>query len=195
MSTREGYEAYKMYLALQRHFKTDYDYFKYNGKVRASIAAYEKRNDVFSFEKLNRIVPENEILDFFVANFVADENSWIRNMSKSELDKYKSTYKNITKIFEEDLHTIRNEGPARVMEVGSDFPRIYKMVINKEIRIESLIILNNIFPFVEKHEGQVKVPFVFPQLVNKIKKYEPFTINKVSKSFDLLVDVARNVLL
>ena len=195
MSTREGFNCYKLYLALQRHFNSDYDFFKYNGKVRGSLDSFEKRNDRFSFEKCAKIVPEDKMVDFFVANFVNDEKTWIKNMNKSFLVKYDATWKNITKIFEEDLHTIRNEGPGKVMEVGKDFPRIYKMVLQNEIRIETVIILNTIFPFVDKHVETVQVPFIFPELIKKIKKYEPFAINNITNKHDLLVDVARNVLL
>ena len=48
----EGFDAYKTYLALKRHFTSDYDYFKYNGKVRAGVESFLKRNDKFFFRKL-----------------------------------------------------------------------------------------------------------------------------------------------
>jgi len=193
--TREGYQAYMNYLALQRHFSSDYDFFKYNGKTRGSAESYQKRNDMWSFEKLAKIIPEEKQVDFFVANFLQDQNAWIKNMSKKHLDAYDATYKNITSIFKDDLMTIKQEGPSNVLSVSGDIPRIYKMLLQNEIKIETVVILDKIFPFVDKHVEQVQVPFVFPDLVKKIKNYEPFAINKIGNRFDLLIDVARNVLL
>ena len=38
-----GFEVYKMYLSLKQHFtKPDYDYYKYNGKVRANEKSFEQ---------------------------------------------------------------------------------------------------------------------------------------------------------
>ena len=63
--TRTGYEIYIKYLALQKHFSTDYDYFKFNGRVKASVDAYQKRNDMFAFEKLSKIISNDDLEDFF----------------------------------------------------------------------------------------------------------------------------------
>ena len=41
--TKTGYEIYIKYLALQKHFSTDYDYFKFNGRVKAGVDAYNRR--------------------------------------------------------------------------------------------------------------------------------------------------------
>ena len=40
------YEVYQKYLSLKQHFnKTEYDYFKFHGKVRASESSFDKRKD------------------------------------------------------------------------------------------------------------------------------------------------------
>ena len=193
--TRDGYEVYMMYLALQRHFTTDYDYFKYNGKVRGSKESYQKRNDMWSFEKICKIIPENNRLDFMVANFLENPQCWVKNMDISHYNTYIERHKNITSIFKQDLERIKQEGPAKVMQVTQSYPKIYDMYIKKDITLETLVILNRIFPFVDKHVEQVQVPFVFPDIVKKIKNYEQFAINKIGERHELLVDVARSVLL
>ena len=193
--TRDGYEVYMMYLALQRHFTTDYDYFKYHGKVRGSKESYQKRNDMWSFEKICKIIPENNRLDFMVANFLENPQCWVKNMDISHYNSYVACHKNITSIFKQDLERIQQEGPAKVMQVTQSYPKIYDMYIKKDITLETLVILNRIFPFVDKHVEQVQVPFVFPDIVKKIKNYEQFAINKIGERHELLVDVARSVLL
>ena len=49
------FEAYKLYTAIKNHFTTEsYDYFKYNGKVRASEHTFETRKDKYMFYKLSK---------------------------------------------------------------------------------------------------------------------------------------------
>ena len=51
----EGYEVYKIYLALKLHFtKDNYNFFTFNGKSRASLSSFEKRNDRYFFKKLGK---------------------------------------------------------------------------------------------------------------------------------------------
>ena len=50
-----GYNAYKTYVALKNHFKSDsYDYFKYKGKARVKEETFLKRKDKFFFEKIRK---------------------------------------------------------------------------------------------------------------------------------------------
>ena len=59
MTSREGFDAYCLYLAINNHFNTEsYDYFKYNGKVPAKIQAFLKRN-VNELVSLQKFVREN----------------------------------------------------------------------------------------------------------------------------------------
>ena len=82
-----AFESYKMYVALKLHFTTDsYDYFKFNGKTRVSETNFEKRKDRYFFKKLTNRKKDDEILPYFVANFVADSSGWIGNMVRSDGD-------------------------------------------------------------------------------------------------------------
>lgn len=195
MITREGYETYLLYLALQRHFSTTYDFYKYNGKVNASKEAYSKRKDFFSFEKLSKIIPKEKRFDFFVSHFLENPKEWIRNMDVNKLKEFESKWKRIKTTFKEDLQTIKNYGPAKCLSVGNDIPLIHKLAINKEISLETIIILDSyIFPFIENHEEKVSVPFVWPDHIKKCKKYRQITISKIDEDKDLFVDIAKTVL-
>ena len=77
-----GFEVYKMYLALKQHFtKEKYDYHKYRGKVRASEDAFEQRHDRYFFKKLATKYSDQEIVDYFVANFVSDPKGYIKSFN------------------------------------------------------------------------------------------------------------------
>ena len=69
------FDAYRTYLALKNHFsKPNYDYIKYAGKTRASIESFNKRKDRYWYEKLSRQKSDEDIKNFFIANFVEVEN-------------------------------------------------------------------------------------------------------------------------
>jgi len=194
--TKDGYEVYIMYLALQRHFSTNYDYFLYNGKVKASTDTYSNRNDVFSFEKVSKIIRKEDREDFFIAHFLDNPKEWIRNMSKSKMEEYKAKFKNFPIKFKEDLHYIQINGPATMIESQADkIPLIHRSCINGSISLETICILDNIFPYLEKHEQTVTVPFVWPDYINKVNKYKPFVKKKLQDNFINIVDIARDVLL
>ena len=43
MTSREGYDAYTLYLGIKLHFYSkDYDFVRYNGKVKADINSFLK---------------------------------------------------------------------------------------------------------------------------------------------------------
>lgn len=190
--TREGYECYKLYLAMQRHFSTSYDYFKYNGKVNASKEAYAKRNDMFSFEKLTKLIQKDEFVDFFLCHFLDNPKMWIRNMSKQNYELHKAKMKSFPKKFEEDLEYLSTYKPSELMEVTNDIPVIHKLCINKKVDAKTLIAMDKFFPFIDKHYEEVKVPIVFPDHIEMLRNYRPFFINKVT---DIHKDIMKNVLL
>ena len=64
------HEVYQSYLAFKNHFtKEKYDYFKYGGRSRASEKAFNKRKDRYFFERISRKKNDEEIKQFFLANF------------------------------------------------------------------------------------------------------------------------------
>lgn len=190
--TRDGYECYKTYLALQRHFSTSYDYFKYNGKVNASSDAYSKRNDMFAFEKLTKLIQKDEYIDFFVGHFLDNPKCWIRNMSKQGYDKYKAKLKNFPTKFKEDLDYLSMHKPSELMANNGDIPLIHKLCINKKVDIETLIAMDSFFPFIDKHFKEVQVPFVFPEHIQLLQKYRPFFAKHVT---ELHKDIMKEALL
>ena len=64
------FEVYQKYLSLKQHVnKKDYDFFKFNGRVRAKESSFEKRRDRHHFIRLSKIYKDDEITRFFVSNF------------------------------------------------------------------------------------------------------------------------------
>ena len=102
------FQVYIEYLALKSHFSNEkYDYFKYNKKVRASVASFNKRSDKYWFEKSSRKYNDKEIVNFLVSNFVAADNTsnlWIGEIINSGERTYQEWMKrqqSLTYLFKE----------------------------------------------------------------------------------------------
>lgn len=100
--------CYKTYLALKNHFtKPKYDYLRYNGKVKASLQAFYKRKDRMWFEKMSRQKTDEEIVSFFVANFVLcndPESLWIGeiiNEGEQRFSLWKKRTQSLSYVFKE----------------------------------------------------------------------------------------------
>ena len=86
------FETYQSYLSMKSHFTNHkYDFFRYGGKSRATMASFNKRKDRYFFERMSRKKTEKEIRNFFLANFIEsfDSNSvWIGQIIDSGEKKY-----------------------------------------------------------------------------------------------------------
>lgn len=193
--TRNGFAVYQNYIALQRHFTSDYDWFKYQGKTNVSVKSYENRNDMLSFEKVAKIIPEEDYVDFFVCHFLENPKEYIRNMSKTNLDSYKNKISNLPQIFKTDLEFLKNEGMADCLKIvsSSEIPKIHTHTISGNINIESVVILDTLLPFIDKHQNEVKVPFLFPQHITKVTKYKPFLFRHVEPKQNVFKWTAKKV--
>ena len=86
------FDAYKQYLSLKNHFtKERYDYHKYCGKSRATVQSFYKRKDRFWFEKVSRQKTDQELIEFFVSNFITctdPSKLWIGEMIREGEGRY-----------------------------------------------------------------------------------------------------------
>lgn len=193
-------EVYKTYVSLKNHFtKIDYDYLKYRGKVKASESSFYKRKDRFWFEKLSRQKKDEEILNFFIANFALCDDPqqvWIGEIMKNGDQNYidwQRRIQSLSYIFKEELDPIFSQKNFNEMFsiLGSKHPKILKLFLRKEISIESMIILNKILNY--KKEFDMKLDDPVWQLVStKISKYSPFLNIDVSKFKEILKNIVIN---
>lgn len=175
-------ECYRTYIAIKNHFtQKKYDYHKYNGKVKASLQSFYKRKDRFWFEKMSRTKTEEEVKDFFVANFAFCDDPqtlWIGEIIKNGESNYKQWQKKVqslTYLFREELDIIFSEGNfvSNFKVVGSKHPRIIKLYLSKKISLETLIILNRVLKYKENYDRNLIDP-IWEFTSMKIEKYSPF---------------------
>jgi len=187
-------EVYKTYVSLKNHFtKLDYDYIKYNGKVRASESSFYKRKDRFWFEKLSRQKKDEEIVNFFISNFALIDDPqqvWIGEIIKNGEDNYKEWQKRIQSLsyfFREEIETtFLNENFDNVFYIsGSKHPKILKLFLSKKVSLETLIILDKILGYKNNFDAKLKDP-IWELVSNKIHKYSPFLNIDISKYKEIL---------
>ena len=175
-------DAYRCYLSMKNHFTKDkYDYHKYRGKVRATNEAFYKRKDRFWFEKLARNKSDQEVVDFFVSNFITctdPSKLWIGELIKDGEGRYvewKKRNQSLSYIFKEETESVFSNGDFDSMFAidGTRHPQILKEYLRKNISIETLVILNQILGFRENFDSHLKDP-VWETVSMRIKKYSPF---------------------
>lgn len=175
------FDAYKTYLALKNHFsKPNYDYFKYAGKSRTSIASFEKRKDKYWFEKISRNKDDKQIKDFFIANLVeADDPSrlWIGNIIRGGDIYYQEWIKkqqSLTYLFtQQSEEMLSSSNLEELFDCSRQHPPILKMFLSGVIDIETLVIWDRIFLFRNNFDKKLLDP-VWELVSLKIKKYSPF---------------------
>jgi hypothetical protein len=162
----EGFDAYKTYLAVKQHFTSNYDYFKYNGKVKANIESFLKRRDKFFFRKLQKKYSKDELVNFFVSNFIAKGDNWIGNLiSKESEDNYEtwqnnnesSTYRFSNDILLINDFRITNDLQANdlILVKDNDHPVLFRLYLQNKISVETVIILNEILRFTKYWDAKL----------------------------------------
>ena len=174
-------DAYRCYLSMKNHFTKDkYDYHKYRGKVRATNESFYKRKDRFWFEKLARNKSDQEVIDFFVSNFISctdPSKLWIGEMIKEGEDRYtewKKRNQSLSYIFkEESEHLFENQKVDEIFDCSKGHPPVLKKFLNGTISIETLVIYDKIFLFGNTFDKKLLDP-VWESVSMRIKKYSPF---------------------
>ena len=192
----EGFDAYKTYLALKRHFTSDYDYFKYHGKVRAGVESFLKRNDKFFFRKLAKKYDDKELVDFFVSNFIVSDN-WIGNLISQESEdnyvRFKKRRESLSYHFDTELRWLVDHCRDHDLELNklllvenNNHPLLLKFLLQKKISIDTIIIMDSVLNFLH-HWGKNLDDIVWEEKkrliikYNKFLTYDPFVYRKKLK--------------
>ena len=161
-----GFDVYKTYLAIKNHFTTDYDYVKYGGKVTAKLETFTKRSDRYFFHKLSKRYNQDDVLDYFVANFSVGDNKWIGNLLDNEgtqnYTKYRKYKESFDYHFRNDCSNIFNDLSNRGISFDDGFlvhngqhPRILRLLIQRRIHIQTAVIINSVLSFSKAWDKEI----------------------------------------
>ncbi len=183
-----GYDLYCTYQAIKLHFTSEsYNFFHYDGKTRVSVDAFQKRRDKFLFHRLARKYRDDEMVPFLVANFVHSDDNWTKSLLEEEAEEtyrdWKRTTDSMSKIYQEDLQKIATKETFNDLFKVEDgqFPKLLVAFLQKDVTIETMVILNNIFDFIRIWDKKISDDFIYPKVSRKIRKYGAFLNVNVEK--------------
>jgi len=194
----DGFKAYRYYLAIKLHFTTDkFNVFENRGNVKGTREAFNARNDRYIFEKLARKHDnDKDIIQFFVANFAYGNDTTI--YAGAEADEVYTEWlrrkQSITKIFVDDLATLLTHIEINKLThtslfnfTDSEYPVALKLFVGGKIKIETLRIIDDLYPIIEKWKLNTSVRYIWDDDLRRITKLTGFVkydIIKIKKIFD-----------
>ena len=185
----DPYEVYIKYLALKSHFSDlNYDYFKYNGKVKAWRSTFDTRKDKYFFYKLSK---KKDPIEYLVANFIASENFYIGNIRADESDQiymdYKKRKESLSYIFKSDLSKMKENFNDNIVVPDNEHPYLLRLYMRGDISLETLTLINkcvNIFDYWDK---ELKDDIMWPDIKLKAVKYDPFMSVDINKYREIIL--------
>ena len=186
-----GFEVYKIYLAIKLHFTSknqSYDFHKHNGRTTARLETFTKRRDRYFFHKLSKSYNDSSVVNYFLSNFVSNTNLWVGDIiGKTGDDHYKQWSKKI-----EALHYYYEQDIDYILERKISFddiftskdgqhPPILKMFLSKRINFETVIILDDILSFSKRLNKNIKETVLWPKLYDRMIRYKPFLKYNIAK--------------
>jgi hypothetical protein len=181
MEENTGFAAFAMFNALKLHFSSkSYNYFKYNGKTNVTKDSFSKRKDKYSFYKLSRRYSILELKEYYVSNLIKKNVSWIGEIIGQDAEevytKWQKTNQSLTYVFKNDIEKIFELGnPDDLLRVsGGQYPKLYILLAEETITLESFVILNDILNFIPMWDKKIEDDLIWPTTSMKCEKYLPF---------------------
>jgi len=176
---------------MKLHFsKPEFDFFQYEGRVKANETTYQQRNDFYFFETLARKLTKQETMEYLLASFVDAQDPtkvWIGDIKRSGKNKFlgfKKLHESLTYTFEQDLnrvaHSMEEEGITfdNILRSLGQTPLLLTLYVKELIHLETLIIFDIVLGFTKEWDNNMIDP-LWESISFKIKKYKPFlSLNK-----------------
>ena len=192
----DPFDVYKIYLALKLHFTTEsYDITKHKFAAKGKKETFMKRKDLIVLRKLARDFDRQTIIDILVANFVTGDRwgGMFDTESMKTYERWKARQQSMGYTFEQDLNTIQTRMDIENIEdatVDTQHPLILKMLLGRQITLETVVILNKGLNFCNDYNDDL----ILKDTCLLINKYSPFmksTKNLYLKHQDLINIIAR----
>ena len=198
----DGFKAYRYYLAIKLHFTTDkFNVFENRGNVKGTRDAFNARNDRYIFEKLALKKPnDKDLIQYFTSNFAYGNESAIYAGQEAEENYTEWTRRkqSMTKIFVDDLATLltfietnKLKHTAIFQFTDSEYPVALKLFIGGKISIETLRIIDDFYPIIEKWRNNLSIRYIWDNELRRITKLTGFVKYdriKIEKIFNHFMD-------
>lgn len=150
MSQLTPHQAFVLYQGILRHFKDEFDFFKYNGKLRGiTPSSFSRHKDRFVFEKIARRFDERELIDFYISNIISGV-TYVRDFHEDAYYEYKRRKEAQTYHFSNELEAaLEKSGPSLFQSEAHQYPKIVQCHLSRMVSMETLSILNHYFGFLK----------------------------------------------
>jgi hypothetical protein len=195
--TRDAFDLYTYYVAIKQHFTTDYDFFKYNGKMRLKSTSFETRKDKFFFYKLTK---HENARGKILANLVVNPKVWVGEIADSE--KCESIYTDwvarqqaLRYSFKSDLAELDDDFDTEFKVSNGQHPHVLKAYLQHRVGMETLVILDDLLGCFKYWDKKITDNIVYPDINKVVNKYRPFISGYDSEKYkEILVDKYENIL-
>jgi hypothetical protein len=193
-------ETYQMFRALQLHFKgTNYDYVKYQGKVRVDPDKFSTRRDRFHYEKILRKHQgkREDIEQFFVANLHDNPGVWVGTLTTPEATKlykeWQSYQESISYHFKTEMEQLADDMPEgmshnEMIITRGDHPYLLEKFYEGIVSPCSLIQMNLVMKFFPLWDRTIDDGILWPDTRVKLNKLAPFVNANLEKTKLALVN-------
>jgi len=185
-----GFASFAMFNAIKLHFTTDsYDYIKYHGKTNVTKNNFSTRKDKYSFYKLSRRFSLDELKNFYVSNFLAQDVNWVGDIMGPEGEenykKWQKVTQSLSYVFKNDIEYL-TEIDGVFKSSGGEYPKFLIEVMRGKVSLETLVIMDDLSNFIPKWNKTITDDIVWPNIRRKCIKYKPF-IQYDKKNFESII--------
>jgi hypothetical protein len=189
ITTVEPYDAYIKYLALKSHFQDkNYDYFKYNGKVKAWRTTFDTRRDKYFFYKLTK---QKDPVEFLIANFIDSDDFYIGDIREDKANEiyteYRKRQQSLSYVFKNDLSKMKEDFNDNIIVPQNSHPYLLRLYMRKDICLETLILIDRCVKMFKYWDKELKDDIMWPDIKMKATKYSPFLNVDINKYRDIII--------
>ena len=184
----EPIDVYLMYCAMKAHFsRKDYDFLTYKGKSRVPRDSFFKRKDRVFFVKLSKKYSEEDLKNYFVANFIVEKQGYIANFNDKNYETWKEKRNNFYDIFTEEIRPFVKDFNPIFKVKNSEHPFLLKEYLGKRVSLETLVILDELIGFSKNWDRNLAEDYMWYDINKLMKNYKRFlTIDKNQYRIQLL---------
>lgn len=169
------FEAYKLFIALKNHFTSNYDFFKYNGSVKADAASFDNRKDKHYFYKLSK---HKDPKGFVVANLLVDNGKWIGDLFTDKADRLYTEWlkrqQSISYNFQNECSKLLTNFNDNFIVKNGQHPHLLKMYRHGEVSLETMVILDDILGYSLHWTKNIDDTIIWPRINTLMSKYRMF---------------------
>lgn len=195
-----------MYLSIKAHFTSDYDFFKYKGRINSSILTYEKfaaKNYYSVICKLANKYEGKELLSYYVSNMLVNDGQYmfeIESEGKRIYTDYLRRKDSRQYMFKQDINRVCNELEklhkdcfwSSIEIVDGQHPLLFRMFVGSYLSPETMCILYQINDYISQWDNKIDDTLIYPQVSFQIKKLSPFIKIKDHSPYISTIDSSFN---